>query len=611
MLLFQLRLILAILLALIGLHITSITTSPTIIEHHGALFQKHGYLIGGLSWAHITVDINLTTLTEDLNRYQTFIEYFDILSIPDPQNRGQYLNDERKRMRVLRQLCERKMNKMKNILQEIKADLEIPDAERKLSNRPKRQLAIGIAAIGGLIVGAVTGSLFSQFKTTALVDILEKRVQTITTQVEQNTIMVLQNSADIKRINQTLSTFETTIGKLILTDKIMDHHLSGIYTTFLLDEQLRRIEQLETALDQLLIGKIHKGLVSTEGLLNALTKIRKDALNHGLLIGVQRPLELYQLPASFLFNSSSQTIHAILHIPMYRENHILALHRYIPTPFKLTHLDAFAEVRPIHQYLARSPDGTLIKRLHNEDLSACLSIGHAYFCDDHSLEKPTPANCLLNLFNGLNTKDLGDCEVHLLPSTSTVERIGHDRYAISDSSPITILEACSGQTTTPYRLQPGTYLLTVNPNCTTSSDRWVIHPTLQLEDVIISSSLIPFNGNISDLLSDLDYPELETIHASLKSIGKPIPLSDMKQLIDFKRTISAEVAHYRMAHFFFSSSTATGLIITIIVIAIFFFCYCRHRRRQPQPQQAPPPGDQQQIPLLNFPLRTPDPVSAP
>ncbi len=172
--------------------------------------------------------------------------------------------DERNRMWVLLQLCEQKMNKMKNIIQEIQADLEIPDTERKLSNQPKQQLAIGIAAIGGLIVGAVTGSLFSQFKTTALVDILEKRVQTITTQVEQDTIMVLQNTTDIKRINQTLSTFETTIGKIILTDKIMDHHLSGIYTTFLLDKHLHQIEQLETSLDQLLIGKIHKGLVSTE-----------------------------------------------------------------------------------------------------------------------------------------------------------------------------------------------------------------------------------------------------------------------------------------------------------------------------------------------------------
>ncbi|MFN9942214.1 MAG: hypothetical protein ACK56I_22350, partial [bacterium] len=120
-----------------------------------------------------------------------------------------------------------------------------------------------------------------------------------------------------------------------------------------------------------------------------------------------------------------------------------------------------------------------------------------------------------------------------------------------------------------------------------------------MENVVISSSLTPFNGNISDLLSDLNYPELEMIRASLKNIGKPILLSDMKQLIDFKRTISAEVAHYRMAHFLFSSSTATGLIITIIVITVFAFCYCRHHRRQPQPQQVPPSGEQQQIPLLN------------
>jgi len=36
-------------------------------------------------------------------------------------------------MWVLRQLCEQKLNKMKNIIQKIQADLEIPDTERKLS----------------------------------------------------------------------------------------------------------------------------------------------------------------------------------------------------------------------------------------------------------------------------------------------------------------------------------------------------------------------------------------------------------------------------------------------------------------------------------------------
>ncbi len=281
------------------------------------------------------------------------------------------------------------------------------------------------------------------------------------------------------------------------------------------------------------------------------------------------------------------------------------MHRYIPIPFKITNLDAFAEIRASHQYLARSPDGTLVKRLRQDDLSACLSIGHAYFCDDHSLEKPTAANCLLNLFNGLNPKNLATCEVHLLPSASTIERIGHDQYAISESSPSIILTACSGTTTTPTRLQPGTYTMTVNPNCTTSSDHWVIQPTLQLESVVIPSTLIPFDGNVSDFLINLTYPELDTIRSSLQNIGKPIPLSHMQQLIDFRRAIAAEVIEYKLAHLF-GSTTSIGLITIIIIIAIVYYCY--HRRRR-EPRNTPP-GDQPQTPLLNFQLPAQLPTDA-
>jgi hypothetical protein len=157
-------------------------------------------------------------------------------------------------------------------------------------------------------------------KTSALVDVLEKRVQTITSQIDQNTIMVLQSEADIKKLNQSLSIMEKLIGKIVLTQKSFDLTVYGLYTSLILEEQLKRMEQLETAIDHLLLGKFHKGLVSIDGILDALAKLKTNALNHGLLVGVQRPLELYQLPVSFLFNSTSRIIHAILHIPLYRES---------------------------------------------------------------------------------------------------------------------------------------------------------------------------------------------------------------------------------------------------------------------------------------------------
>lgn len=590
----------------------------TIQSHQGALFQNQGYLISGLSWAHITIDIDLKIFETDLERYQNFIKYFDTLASIAPGSKTKYSDEERRRMTVLKRLCQRKFAKMSNALDELKADLRSPDALRQ-----KRQIAVGIAAIGGIIVGAITGSLFSQFKTTALVDILEKRVGTITTQVERNTIAVFQDTEDIKRINRTLIELEEGIGNLLMRDVTFEHYFTGIYSTLLLEEQADRFGKMEEAVDHLLLGKMHKGLVSTDGLINALARIRQKALMKGLLVGVQRPLELYQLPTSFIYNVDSKIIQAILHIPIYRESHILSLHRYLPTPFKIPDVEPFVIIKPSHLYLARSPDGNLLKTLTETDLAACLTIGHAYFCADHAMKKPTKSNCLLNLFSGINSQDLKTCDVHFHPTVSEIEQLNGNQYLISDTSKLFISTTCySAPASKPVTVEPGTYIITVDSNCTTSSSNWVINPNVQIDDTVVQSTIIAFNTNITDLIVDVDLEDLKTIKDSLKEIGQPIPLSHIKQLTTFKRTIAAEVAAYNLTHLVLGTSSTMG--VTLLVFGIVIYCWYTRRpqlhqhqfrttyihgpqtSRTPSPRPHSPRTERDEpssIPLINFPIR--------
>jgi len=184
--------------------IATVMAFPDIQPHNGALFQQQGFLVGGLSWAHIIAPINISKMSDDAKRYHNFTQIFNALSQPIPSSgqRVQLSVEEQKRMRVLKNLSTRRLNKMTSIIADLRADLGnegyYGTLPRDLVNREKRQIAIGIAAVGGLIVGAVSGSLFSQFKTAALVDILEKRVQTVTHQVEHNSIGIFQNAEDIK-----------------------------------------------------------------------------------------------------------------------------------------------------------------------------------------------------------------------------------------------------------------------------------------------------------------------------------------------------------------------------------------------------------------------------
>ena len=123
-----------------------------------------------------------------------------------------------------------------------------------------------------MIVGTIAGSLFSQFKTTALVDILTKKVDTVVHQVDNLLIGVYQTQYDIKQINPTLERMHTVLGKLIGRDQIYEHFFNCIYTTMLLDEQAEKFALAETAIDHLLMGKLHKGLIDPSGLKGALNQ---------------------------------------------------------------------------------------------------------------------------------------------------------------------------------------------------------------------------------------------------------------------------------------------------------------------------------------------------
>jgi len=584
-------------LCLIILTLATIAALPDISPHEGALFQEHGFLIGGLSWAHITAPINISRMEEDLQKYQHMVDYYDILSQPMPGNKGQVNDDEQKRLMVMKRLCERRIRTMTNIIKDLRADLGAEVSTRSATmghqapdnppaNRQKRQLAIGVAAIGGLLVGAITGSLFSQFKTTALIDILERRVNTVVHQVDDNTIGIYQSREDIKRINSTLATFEKMIGKLLIADSAYDHYFASLYTTLLVEEQVERFTLAETAIDQLLLGKLHKGLISPEGLNQAIDDLHHQARDQGLLVGIRRPLELYQLHTSFAFNQTSNILFAVIHVPMYRESHVLSMQRYIPIPFYVPTLDRFIEIRAEHEFLARSQDGTLIKTLSDTDLSSCLSIGHAYFCEDHALSKATAPNCLHQLSKGIKQENLDLCLVHILPQVASIHQTHRDEYILASSNPTTITETCPrSSSAAPIKVNPGTYKMKVDPNCTTSAEQWVIYPTLRIENLNVKTAIVQYDFDIPRLHDSLlDWRYLRAVHEMIGKIGTPVPLAQMTRLLQFRQAISREMDEYRMTHLLATGGTAfsTALLFVTVGLGTYYLCRCYRRPQRPR-----------------------------
>jgi hypothetical protein len=81
---------------------------------------------------------------------------------------------------------------------------------------------VEVAALGGLVVGGIILSLFNQFSSQSLTNILNDKVNINVTKVEHNSVQISQNQEDIKCLNQTMEYVHQELGKQIVINKVQD-----------------------------------------------------------------------------------------------------------------------------------------------------------------------------------------------------------------------------------------------------------------------------------------------------------------------------------------------------------------------------------------------------
>jgi hypothetical protein len=484
------------------------------------------------------------------------------------------------------------LNDVGNRLQEISNGFEY-QVHATPSKVQKRQVLVLLA---GALIGSAVTSLFTQFSSQTLTNILKQKVDVIAHKVEENSINIAQNSLDIQRLNYTMHHVANALGRVLVAQAQTDNILISSMIAEVVEAFSQRINKLQIALDSIYLNKFHRDLASTQTLWQAMAKIKDSAFKKGLLMGVHTLAELYQLPASFLYDKDTATINIIVHVPLYYEAHVLTLYRYVNTPIRRTHRGYF-EIRPLKTYLARNRDGTLTKSLTEEELADCISIGHTYFCNDKALRKRSDPTCLNALFDGVIKSIIRECPVKLTFKISELTKVGLDRYLVAESHPMRIMSDCPvpGAATKTFAIdiENGTHIITVDPNCTTTSENWVIAATTSIDDVHVDSVNIPNKLNIQDFIGDVEPIHMDLVLESLKDVGQPIPLEQVKGLAAYTSQLQAIDRKYAMAGLAF---TATGSLTAMVIIGILIFCGCKGKcdlsacstccKKSPQPHHS-------------------------
>jgi hypothetical protein len=203
------------------LHSSNINITPQT----GTLFMAHGQLIGGLSWGHIILKLELSEIIKEIKDYEKVIDLLKTM-IKTPVSKPVEL-----RLRYLKSHIEQQSQDMTEVMNNI---IQSFNQATHPSIRVKRQALI---ALGGMLAGGIITSLFGQFGTTSLTNILNDKINLISSTVEHNTIQISQNMEDIKRLNTSLNYITEELGKQIISNREMNIELISLLMSHEIDGQ--------------------------------------------------------------------------------------------------------------------------------------------------------------------------------------------------------------------------------------------------------------------------------------------------------------------------------------------------------------------------------------
>ena len=450
--------------------------------------------------------------------------------------------------------------------------------------RNKRQLIM--AALVGLM-GGLIGSLFGNFATEKLLDILNQKTNVIQARVESNMVDIYQNKKDIQRIKTTLESIQEQFERFVMYNRAFDLQSFGLFILEMIDTEYQRTKATADALRKLLMGKFQPGLIDTKVLRMALTKIKEQATLEELTPVVRTVSDMYQMPVSFLYNETASVLHVFIHIPLFKENQVLDLYRFIPVPIKSKRaanvMKVFYEVQPGKQFFAHNRDHTLYREMNQAELAECPKIGSVYFCIDFAMQKRARKTCLSTLFLSGTTNDIKSyCDFVLKKHVSFFERINSTTYVISESEPMMATAECEGNDKISKTTFEGTHLIKTIPGCRLNTPYFVIDRPADLDSVEVKVTMNSLQVDPDEVVGPLDDFDLDIIKAKLSTIGASISVSEVKGLQTFRARLAVLNAQYGFWHAVRVHWLEIVLSFAAIVFAaclIYILCKCYRKRK--------------------------------
>ena len=373
--------------------------------HHHHYFRNIGRMVGAASFAHLTFELDLQKMEEELDKiclctYVKPEDYFvDIklgIQIPvgmterltmgklkcrdarlklrrikesfAPMNLTSSNQETINRQKLLKERFSEEELHFENTLKVVNGTFSI-DQELEREKRSVILAGLAISALAGAFSGWHLNNLWNNRND--LNHIIES---------------VNRNDVKIAQLNMNLQSLQVQIEHL----KIAHHRLSNYVvfnamTTLCASEIncfIHHQDDILEGITLLLQRRLHPTLVDPIALEEKFKIIIEKPTERHQYLGLQHINELYQLETSYIVPDEN-TIVAMVHIPIYQFQTVMSLWEYIPTPLlNFGSKDGYTtyRIKSEKKYLARTIEG-YYKELSYPELAQCMKTGDTYTCD--------------------------------------------------------------------------------------------------------------------------------------------------------------------------------------------------------------------------------------
>lgn len=540
------------------------------ISHHGSAWIAIGKLHTTGAFAHLHLEYPLDELKRRLTFLDSVNKRFQVVTVPKtiPAHNKK---DAETRLRFLKRFVNDTLTEIQMKMTGITNSQDLDwTSKPPVQLRKKRQIMLGVAAIAG----AISGALSSQFTQDTVNNVIGRTQKVISQTVSRNLVHIHDAERDIKLLNKTIAKLKRDFeldfsnGQRTMYDGIL------VRTTYAVDLVARGIRNAIHTIVMARHGILDPETIDLPNFIQGIEQLNRLAIQHGFELAIKDPAEMRSLDTSYLFNKTSDTVHLIVHVPIFHPGEGMSLYRYmqVPIPFKLDPegtLMTYLEIEPQEHYLALSSDLTSYTTLNDADFATCQRQGKAFYCPSAVKFKKNRPDCLMSLFDA-STKDIrANCPVFISTHVSKAERISEEEWLITESRRQRVTIVCPGQGRQQQEFV-GSIRVSLGSGCRLNTEYIALHRPLFEADVVVSG--LVNNSDTSPhvfIQEELRQPLRSVAQHLLSQVGQKTPLDQIESLARFQHqlnTIKLTSWSFDWRGFVFGSMLPSiGMIIGIIL----------------------------------------------